>query len=157
MTVAIRTQKSAQKRINLLLPYASVGWAPNVRLVRGQSMNLTPMPRLVPSSLGRDTRDHRTSAWDLIGGLEGSLTITKSLSPSSSGLWQRIKAPWRLKFSVSPSITPAAVTILAGNLNGILGSCRFSTSGANVFLFSCRNSPSGTDYAERTSRQVTCR
>jgi hypothetical protein len=37
-------------------------------------------------------------------------------------------------FSVSPSITPVAVIILAGNMIGILGCCRFSTLDAMVLV-----------------------
>jgi hypothetical protein len=43
-----------------------------------------------------------------------------------------MKAPCRLIFSVSPSIPPVAVTILAGNVIGILGCNRFSISGVIV-------------------------
>jgi len=111
----------------------SVGWASNIRLVRVQPMNLTAMPRLFASSLVRGVRDQTTSAWELNDdGLEGSLTTTRSLSPGFSGFRQLIKVPCRLIFSVSPSITPVAVTILAGDVIGILGCNRFSIPGVIV-------------------------
>ena len=97
-------------------------------VISGQfHMNLTPIPFGLFSPSQAQTFDHTTCATTCMG-LEGPSTVIRNLSFGHSGLEKQIKAPWVLRFFVSPRMVPSEVIAETAHLTSALRYIRLSSA-----------------------------